>query len=49
MDQRKEDKQKTRKRSHKIKSIASYGLDPQKTKEEFSDVIKRWNFQTEWK
>ena len=44
----KEDKQKTRKRTHKIRSIASYGLDPQKIKEQFSAVIKRWNFKTEW-
>lgn len=44
----KEEKQKTRKRTHKIRSIASYGLDPQKTKEKFSQIIKRWNFKTEW-
>ena len=45
----KEQEQKTRKRTHKIRDIESYGLDPDEVQLHFKAVIKRWNFESEWK
>merc|ERR1712154_602189 len=40
----KEEKQKSRKRTHKIRPISSYGIDPEQAKQKFMKVIKRWKF-----
>ena len=45
----KKENQKNRKRTHKIRPIASYGIDPAEAKLHFATIIKRWNFETEWK